>query len=122
MICHGDELGRTRHDDNDGSCQDNELSWIDWSRVDEDLICFTATVARPRTDHPVLRRRRFFEGRPAAATTGCPTLGLFQAPTGPLQAVTPTLAEVRAAVTPHCPARTRQRGLFWRYLLTWRRQ
>lgn len=33
-----------------------------------------------------------------------------------------TLAEVRAAVTPRLPGATLQRGLFWRYLLTWRRQ
>jgi glycogen operon protein len=64
MICHGDELGRTQQGNNNGYCQDNELSWIDWSKVDEDLIAFTAGVARLRTEHPVFRRRRFFEGRP----------------------------------------------------------
>jgi glycogen operon protein len=64
MICHGDELGRTQGGNNNGYCQDNELSWIDWSKVDEDLTAFTATVAGLRTAHPVFRRRRFFEGRP----------------------------------------------------------
>ena len=31
MICHGDELGRTQHGNNNGYCQDNELTWIDWA-------------------------------------------------------------------------------------------
>ena len=30
MICHGDELGRTQQGNNNGYCQDNEISWIDW--------------------------------------------------------------------------------------------
>jgi len=64
MICHGDELGRTQHGNNNGYCQDNELSWIDWSKVDDDLTAFTATVAKLRAQHPVFRRRRFFDGRP----------------------------------------------------------
>lgn len=33
-----------------------------------------------------------------------------------------TLAELRSAVRPRLPGATLQRGLFWRYLLTWRRQ
>ena len=63
MICHGDELGRTQHGNNNGYCHDSELTWIDWSKVDEDLTAFTAAVARLRAQHPVFRRRRFFEGR-----------------------------------------------------------
>ncbi|MGH8920530.1 MAG: glycogen debranching enzyme, partial [Actinomycetes bacterium] len=45
-------------------CQDNELSWVDWDKVDEDLVQFTAAVAALRRAHPVFRRRRFFAGRP----------------------------------------------------------
>jgi len=64
MICHGDELGRTQQGNNNGYCQDNEISWIDWSKVDQDLAGFTASVSQLRAEHPVFRRRRFFEGRP----------------------------------------------------------
>ena len=32
MICHGDELGRTQSGNNNGYCQDNELTWIDWAK------------------------------------------------------------------------------------------
>ena len=35
MLLHGDELGRTQGGNNNGYCQDNELTWIDWDDVDE---------------------------------------------------------------------------------------
>jgi glycogen operon protein len=64
MISHGDELGRTQEGNNNGYCQDNELTWIDWENVDTDLLAFTQKVTALRAAHPVFRRRRFFEGRP----------------------------------------------------------
>jgi glycogen operon protein len=64
MICHGDELGRTQRGNNNGYCQDNEMTWIDWSSADVDLLAFARQVARLRAEHPVFRRRRFFTGLP----------------------------------------------------------
>ena len=64
MLCHGDELGRTQDGNNNGYCQDNELTWIDWAAADEGLIAFTREVATLRREHPTFRRRRFFDGRP----------------------------------------------------------
>ncbi|MEV4093369.1 glycogen debranching protein GlgX [Streptosporangium saharense] len=66
MISHGDELGRTQRGNNNVYCQDNELSWVDWSDVRENwlLLEFTRRLARLRAGHPVFRRRRFFYGRP----------------------------------------------------------
>ena len=64
MICHGDELGRTQGGNNNGYCQDNEITWIDWANADTDLLEFTRTVSALRAAHPVFRRRRFFSGRP----------------------------------------------------------
>ena len=64
MICHGDELGRTQQGNNNGYCQDNPLTWLDWENADEGLLAFTAKVAALRAEHPVFRRRRFFTGRP----------------------------------------------------------
>ncbi|MGV9595908.1 glycogen debranching protein GlgX [Streptosporangium sandarakinum] len=66
MISHGDELGRTQRGNNNVYCQDNELSWVDWSDVRENwlLLEFTQKLARLRAGHPVFRRRRFFYGRP----------------------------------------------------------
>ncbi len=64
MICHGDELGRTQLGNNNGYCQDNALTWIDWdlSKDDAALLEFTRQVVKMRKDHAVLRRRRFFRG------------------------------------------------------------
>ncbi len=64
MICHGDELGRTQHGNNNGYCQDNELTWIDWASADAGLLEFTRAVSALRAEHPVFRRRRFFSGKP----------------------------------------------------------
>jgi isoamylase len=66
MIAHGDEIGRTQLGNNNVYCQDSELSWMDWSLCDKnaDLLTFTRTVTGLRKDHPVFRRRRFFDGTP----------------------------------------------------------
>jgi glycogen operon protein len=66
MIAHGDEIGRTQQGNNNVYCQDSELSWMNWSLVEENagLLAFTQKVTGLRRDHPVFRRRRFFEGRP----------------------------------------------------------
>lgn len=66
MIAHGDELGRSQQGNNNVYCQDSELSWMDWSLADKnaDLLAFTRKATQLRKNHPVFRRRRFFEGRP----------------------------------------------------------
>ncbi|MCV7100827.1 glycogen debranching protein GlgX [Mycobacterium palustre] len=66
MIAHGDEIGRTQNGNNNVYCQDSELSWMDWSLADKnaDLLAFARKVTALRKNHPVFRRRRFFEGEP----------------------------------------------------------
>ncbi|KZS61362.1 glycogen debranching protein GlgX [Mycobacterium ostraviense] len=66
MILHGDEIGRTQDGNNNVYCQDSELSWMDWTLVDKnsDLLTFARKVTTLRKNHPVFRRRRFFEGEP----------------------------------------------------------
>lgn len=64
MIAHGDEIGRSQGGNNNGYCQDNEITWMDWD-LDEDELAhleFTRRIVHLRRDHPVLRRRRFFKG------------------------------------------------------------
>jgi isoamylase len=62
MMSAGDEIGRTQGGNNNAYCQDNEVSWVDWSRAaaERDLLAFTERLARLRREHPVFRRRRFF--------------------------------------------------------------
>jgi glycogen operon protein len=65
MICGGDEIGHTQRGNNNAYCQDNELSWLDWKldRRDRELLDFTRQLISLRREHPVLRRRQFFQGR-----------------------------------------------------------
>ena len=68
MLLGGDELGRTQGGNNNAYCQDNEVSWFDWDDVDGDLLEFTRRLIALRREHPVLRRRRWFQGRPIRGT------------------------------------------------------
>jgi glycogen operon protein len=65
MISHGDEVGRTQQGNNNAYCQDSELSWIDWNLDDEkkSLLKFVQQAVHLRLTQPVLRRRRYFQGR-----------------------------------------------------------
>ena len=80
MICHGDELGRSQGGNNNGFCQDNEITWIDWDQADGTLLDFTRVVSALRRNHPVFRRRRFFSGRPVRQRSSqpLPDIGWFQ--------------------------------------------
>ncbi len=68
MILGGDEIGRTQGGNNNAYCQDNEISWYDWAKLDEDLLDFTRQLIAFRREHPVFHRRRFFQGRAIRGT------------------------------------------------------
>ncbi len=64
MLLAGDEFGRTQRGNNNAYCQDNEISWLDWSMAASPPgIALTAYVARLirrlRHEHPVLRHPHF---------------------------------------------------------------
>jgi glycogen operon protein len=64
MLLGGDELSRSQGGNNNGWCQDNEISWYDWSEPEEDeeLRDFTRRLIRLRREHPVFRRDSFLRG------------------------------------------------------------
>ncbi len=62
MLLGGDEIGRTLLGNNNAYCQDNALSWYDWEQIDEQLQAFTRDLIRFRREHPVFRRRGWFQG------------------------------------------------------------
>jgi isoamylase len=68
MLLGGDERGRSQGGNNNAYCQDNAISWYDWSTCDEDLLTFTTRLIAFRRDHPVFHRRHWFDGevRPGA--------------------------------------------------------
>jgi len=84
MLTAGDEFGRTQGGNNNAYCQDNEVSWVDWSLAGtaRDLVGFTRTLSRLRREHPVFRRRRFFLGRLATESARDPGDIVWLTPTG----------------------------------------
>ncbi len=72
MLLAGDELGRTQRGNNNAYCQDNELSWMDWSTLDDDAtraqLGFVRDLIALRRAHPVFRRPRFFKGEAPAGS------------------------------------------------------
>lgn len=66
MLCGGDEISRSQKGNNNAYCQDNDVSWYDW-QLDENrerLLSFVKRLTHLRSEHPGLRRRKFFQGRP----------------------------------------------------------
>ena len=59
-------MGRTQQGSNNAYCQDNEISWVDWSLDDRArrLLGFTRGLIQFRKAHAELQRRKFFQGRP----------------------------------------------------------
>jgi isoamylase len=70
MLLGGDEIGRSQQGNNNAYCQDNEISWFDWQLDDQRrrALEFTKRLIRVRQQHPALRRRNFFSGRPIRGT------------------------------------------------------
>jgi isoamylase len=65
MLLAGDEFLRTQGGNNNAWCQDNEVSWIDWSLATKNagFLRFTREMIALRRRHPALRRRWFFQGQ-----------------------------------------------------------
>jgi isoamylase len=79
MFVAGDEIRRTQKGNNNAYCQDNEISWLDWTLVERNrgLFRFFSRMIAFRKSHPTLRRSRFFTGQtnsrglPDIAWHGC---------------------------------------------------
>jgi glycogen operon protein len=65
MLLGGDEMGRTQQGNNNAYCQDNQITWFDWSDADTGLLEFTRRLIDLRQAHPVFRRGRFLAGTQA---------------------------------------------------------
>ena len=66
MLRMGDELAHTQGGNNNAYCQDNEISWLDWSGHTPypSYVDLISRLVRLRREHPVFRQRAFFLGRP----------------------------------------------------------
>jgi glycogen operon protein len=63
MLLAGDELGRSQQGNNNAYCHDDEISWLDWDRVDSKQLEFTRQIIEFRKQHPVFFRRKWFQGK-----------------------------------------------------------
>ncbi|MBR0657859.1 glycogen debranching protein GlgX [Neoroseomonas oryzicola] len=54
MLSMGDEAGRSQQGNNNAWCQDDALSWFDWTAADDALVEFTARLVAARRRHPAL--------------------------------------------------------------------
>jgi glycogen operon protein len=67
MLMAGDEFGRTQHGNNNAYCQDNEISWVDWSLLDAphgaELAAFVSRLAEIRRRFGVIHSRSYLYGQ-----------------------------------------------------------
>ncbi|MCC8401584.1 glycogen debranching protein GlgX [Paraburkholderia sp. MMS20-SJTN17] len=71
MMLAGDEVLRSQRGNNNAYCQDNALSWFDWTPTESGsaMLRFVQALIALRKRHASLRRRRFLTGRPSPGQT-----------------------------------------------------
>jgi glycogen operon protein len=64
MLLAGDEFLRSQRGNNNAWCQDNDVSWVDWTLAEKnaDFLRFVRELIALRKRHPALRRHGFFRG------------------------------------------------------------
>jgi isoamylase len=65
LLLGGDEIGRTQGGNNNGYCQDSEISWFDWAAADNELRDYVKRLLTLRREHPVFLRKKFLAGAEA---------------------------------------------------------
>ncbi len=61
MLLAGDEHGHSQRGNNNAYCQDNQLTWLDWSQASSGLTAFTAALIHLRKRIPALMENRWWE-------------------------------------------------------------
>jgi glycogen operon protein len=79
MMTYGDECRRTQQGNNNAYCQDNEISWFDWSLVETNahLVRFCRSLIAFRRRQPTVRRKNFLSGQPTGARPELPDVNWF---------------------------------------------
>jgi len=80
MFLSGDEVRRTQNGNNNAYCQDNGISWFDWSLVEDndEMLRFSQALIKLRKDQATLRRRSFLTGK-LATPNGLPDVSWYDA-------------------------------------------
>ena len=85
MLVSGDECRRTQRGNNNAYCQDNDISWFDWSLVkaNKGLLRFSKAIIHFRREQPTVRRKRFLSPEPTEHAH-TPEANWFNAEGGPV--------------------------------------
>ncbi len=62
MLLGGDEFSHSQNGNNNAYCQDNEITWFNWTKADRALIKFVGQLTALRRRYGVLRRSQFTHG------------------------------------------------------------
>jgi isoamylase len=90
MLLSGDEFANTQFGNNNAYCQDNDISWLNWNRLNEnkELVQFFQLIIAFRKVHPVLRNHSFDTGE---NSTGYPEFSLHSKEPWQIDSNQPTL-------------------------------
>ncbi|WP_090503220.1 glycogen debranching protein GlgX [Pedobacter terrae] len=78
MITAGDEISKTQKGNNNAYCQDNEISWLNWTNADTEMLAFTQKLILLRQNHPSLSRREWIKDN-RVAPDGLPHIAWLSA-------------------------------------------
>ena len=62
MLLGGDEIGRTQGGNNNAYCQDNPISWYDWTHRDDEFLKFVQALTEVRRRFGEIRCRHYIHG------------------------------------------------------------
>jgi glycogen operon protein len=80
MLLAGDEMNNSQQGNNNAYCQDNEITWLDWQKKDDnDLHSYVKELIHLRKEHPLLNRTHYQHGNKISAKTGLPDISWFNA-------------------------------------------
>ncbi|MBD9626903.1 MULTISPECIES: glycogen debranching protein GlgX [Ensifer] len=62
MLTAGDEAGRSQQGNNNAYCQDNAITWLDWTAMDDEIVAHTAALSAMRSRFGVFDETTFLTG------------------------------------------------------------
>lgn len=77
MLLSGDEMGNSQQGNNNAYCQDNSITWLDWSKAEHQQINFVKQLIALRKAHPLLNRTHYQHGFKTSPLTGLPDISWY---------------------------------------------
>lgn len=87
MLLAGDEFGNTQSGNNNAYCQDNDLTWLDWSQTRSDSVTleFTRKLINLRKRVAVLRSAHYLHGTQTSKRLNLPDISWFSSGSEPMR-------------------------------------